>query len=332
MSHGRVLSSEAPGQRPFPPVPPGDADGGVPGRGAAARSRTLPQAWRRMQRNGTGIALVFIAPSVVLFLVFRIGPAIAGMLLGFGSYQISGATHWVGLANFRALFTDSLFWNALRVTVEYTVIAVPLTVVVSLGMALLCVRSIRGIKVYRALYFLPVITSLVTSSVIWQWIYSSSGPANWFFRSVGLGAVPWLSSNAMVLPSLSLMSVWTRFGFDMLILLAGLLAIPHEYTEAAMIDGASAWRRFWRVTLPQLKPVLFFVVVLELIQSFQVFDVIYVMTGGGPGDASYSLVYLIYDQGFNFSNFGFASAAGVVLFAITLVVSLWQRWVFRGDG
>ncbi len=326
MSHGRVLSSEAPGQRPFPPVPPGDADGdadgGVPGRGTAARSRTLPQAWRRMQRNGTGIALVFIAPSVVLFLVFRIGPAIAGMLLGFGSYQISGATHWVGLANFRALFTDSLFWNALRVTVEYTVIAVPLTVVVSLGMALLCVRSIRGIKVYRALYFLPVITSLVTSSVIWQWIYSSSGPANWFFRSVGLGAVPWLSSNAMVLPSLSLMSVWTRFGFDMLILLAGLLAIPHEYTEAAMIDGASAWRRFWRVTLPQLKPVLFFVVVLELIQSFQVFDVIYVMTGGGPGDASYSLVYLIYDQGFNFSNFGFASAAGVVLFAITLVVSL----------
>lgn len=284
-----------------------------------------------MRRNGTGITLVFVAPYLVLFLAFRIGPAVAGLLLGFGSYQINGTAHWVGLANFRALFTDSLFWNALRVTVEYTVIAVPLTVVVSLGMALLCARSIRGIKVYRALYFLPVITSLVTSSVIWQWIYSSDGPANWFFSSAGLGAVPWLSSGAMVLPSLSLMSVWTRFGFDMLILLAGLLAIPHEYTEAAMIDGASAWQRFWKVTLPQLKPAMFFVVVLEFIQSFQIFDVIYVMTGGGPGDASYSLVYLIYDQGFNFFNFGYASAAGVVLFAITLLVSLWQRWVFRGD-
>lgn len=284
-----------------------------------------------MRRNGTGITLVFIAPYVVLFFVFRIGPAVAGMLLGFGSYQINGTTHWVGLANFRALFGDSLFWNAMRVTVEYTIIAVPLTVVVSLGMALLCTRSIRGIKVYRALYFLPVITSLVTTSVIWEWIYSSNGPANWFFQSIGLGAVSWLSSSAMVLPSLSLVSVWTRFGFDMLILLAGLLAIPQQYTEAAMIDGASAWQRFWRVTLPQLKPALFFVVVLELIQSFQVFDIIYVMTGGGPGDASYSLVYLIYDQGFNFFNFGYASAAGVVLFAITLVVSLWQRWVFRGD-
>jgi multiple sugar transport system permease protein len=327
--HGRVPSSEAPGQRPLPPDGEGD---GAPGTALAARPSALTQAWRRMRRNGTGITLIFIAPYVVLFFVFRIGPALAGMLLGFGSYQINGATHWVGLANFQALFSDPLFWTALRVTVVYTIIAVPLTVVVSLGMALLCVRSIRGIKVYRALYFLPVVTSLVTSSVIWQWIYSSNGPANWFFQAIGLGAVPWLSSNAMVLPSLSLMSVWTRFGFDMLILLAGLLAIPHEYTEAAMIDGASAWQRFWRVTLPQLKPALFFVVVLELIQSFQVFDVIYVMTGGGPGDASYSLVFLIYDQGFNFFNFGYASAAGVVLFAITLVVSLWQRWVFRGDG
>lgn len=304
---------------------------GAPSVGARP-SRLHTQVWSRLRKNGTGISLLFITPYVVLFFVFRIGPAIAGMLLGFANYQINGATNWVGLANFRSLFGDPLFWNALRVTVEYTVIAVPLTVVVSLVMAQLCARSIGGIKIYRALYFLPVITSLVTSSVIWQWIYSYDGPANWFFQTIGLGHVPWLSSNAMVLPSLSLMSVWTRFGFDMLILLAGLLAIPKEYTEAAMIDGASAWARFWRVTLPQLKPALFFVVVLELIQSFQVFDVIYVMTGGGPAQSSYSLVFLIYDQGFHYFDFGYASAAGVVLFAITLVVSLWQRRVFREDA
>lgn len=289
-------------------------------------------SWARMRRDGTWIAFLFVAPYVVLFFVFRIGPAVAGMLLSFAKYSISGSTEWQGLANFERLFGDSLFWNALRVTVVYTVIAVPLTVVVALVMAQLCARSIRGIKIYRGLYFLPVVTSLVTSGVIWEWLYSSSGPLNWLFRAVGVGDVPWLSSGAMVLPSLSFMSAWARFGYDMLILLAGLLAIPKDYIEAAMIDGASAWARFWRVTLPQLKPALFFVVVLELIQSFQVFDVIYVMTGGGPVRSSYSLVFLIYDQGFHFFDFGYASAAGVVLFVITLVVSLWQRRLFREEG
>jgi multiple sugar transport system permease protein len=285
-----------------------------------------------MRRNGSGIALLFVAPYLLLFLVFRIGPTIAGMLLSFSQYRISGAVEWRGLANFRALFQDALFWNALKVTCIYTAIAVPLTVVVSLGMAQLCARSIRGIAVYRALYFLPVVTSLVTTSVIWQWLYSSDGPLNWLFGRVGVGPVPWLSSGAMVLPSLSLLTVWTRFGYDMLILLAGLLAIPAEYAEAATVDGASAWQRFRRITLPQLKPALFFVVVLEIIQSFQVFDVIYVMTSGGPERASYSLVYMVYDQGFHYFNFGYASAAGVVLFAITLVVSLIQRWLFQEES
>lgn len=285
-----------------------------------------------MRRQGTGAALVFITPYVVLFLVFRIAPTVAGLLLSFGNYKIDGAVQWEGLSNFRQLFADPLFWTSLRVTVIYTAIAVPVTVAVSLAMALLCARSIRGIKVYRALYFLPVVTSLVTTAVVWEWIYSYSGPANWLFGLFGLGPVPWLSSTTMVLPSLALLSVWTRFGFDMLILLAGLLAIPSVYFEAAMIDGASAWARFRFVTLPQLKTALFVVVVLEIIQSFQIFDVIYVMTGGGPVNGSYSLVFFIFQQGFQYFDYGYASAAGVVLFVITLVVSLWQRRVFRQAG
>lgn len=300
-------------------------DGRVP---PAAR----PGRWARMRRNGSGIALLFVAPYLLLFLAFRIGPAVAGMLLSLGQYNLNGTVDWRGLANFDTLVHDSLFWNALRVTAVYTVIAVPLTVVVSLAMAQLCARSIRGIKVYRTLYFLPVVTSLVTTSVIWKWLYSDAGPLNWLFGVLGVGPVPWLSSGTMVLPSLSMLSVWTRFGYDMLILLAGLLAIPIEYAEAATVDGASAWQRFWHITLPQLKPTLFFVVVLEIIQSFQVFDVIYVMTSGGPVRSSYSMVYLVYDQGFHYFDFGYASAAGVVLFAITLVVSLIQRRLFREES
>ena len=296
-----------------------------------ARRPARPSRWSRMRRSGSGIALLFVAPYLVLFLVFRIGPTLAGMALSLARYQITGVVEWQGLANFRRLFADDLFFTALRVTAVYTVIAVPLTLFVALAMAQLCARSIRGITVYRALYFLPVITSLVTSGVIWQWLYAEHGPLNAVFGLLGVGPVPWLSSGAMVLPSLSLLSVWTRFGYDMLILLAGLLAIPKEYTEAAMIDGASAWQRFWRITVPQLKPAMFFVVILELVQSFQVFDVIYVMTGGGPVRSSYSLVFFVYDQGFHYFDFGYASAAGVVLFAITLVVSLIQRRLFRED-
>ncbi|WP_163570940.1 carbohydrate ABC transporter permease [Fodinicola feengrottensis] len=300
-------------------------------RSSVSRKRA-PSRWQRMRRDGSAIALLFVLPYVLLFVIFRLGPALAGMLLSLVRYRITGTIQWQGVNNFQRLFTDSLFWNALQVTLTYTLIAVPLTVVVSLAMAQLCARSIRGIKVYRALYFLPVITSLITSGVIWQWIYSGNGPLNWLFSAIGVGPVSWLSSGAMVLPSLSLMSVWTRFGYDMLILLAGLLAIPKEYQEAALVDGASAWARFWHVTLPQLKPALFFVVVLELIQSFQVFDVIYVMTGGGPVRSSYSLVFFLYDQGFHYFDFGYASAAGVVLFVITLLVSLWQRRLFREDS
>lgn len=320
MSTKVAIESAAAAQRPTPDRP----DSGSRPDG--------PTRWQRMRRDGSAIALVFVLPYVLLFLIFRIIPAIAGMLLSLTKYKISGDIEWRGLENFQRLFADSLFWNALQVTLVYTLIVVPLTVVVSLGMAQLCARSIRGIRVYRALYFLPVITSLITSGVIWQWIYSGEGPLNWLFGTIGIGPIPWLSSEAMVLPSLSLMSVWTRFGYDMLILLAGLLAIPKEYTEAAMVDGASTWARFRHITLPQLKPALFFVVVLELIQSFQVFDVIYVMTGGGPVRSSYSLVFFLYDQGFHYFDFGYASAAGVILFVITLIVSLWQRRVFREDS
>lgn len=282
--------------------------------------------WRRMMRSdGAAIGFLFVLPYVVLFLIFRIGPTIAGFLLSFTEYGITGTVEFIGLDNFTRLFADDLFWTALWVTVVYTVLSVPLVMIVSLAMALLSNRTLRGIAVYRTMFFLPVVTSFVISGIVWLWLYAEDGPLNWMFGLIGVGPVPWLQSEALVLPSLSLLTVWARFGYDMLILLAGLLAIPPDYHEAAAVDGASAWQRFRHITLPLLRPALFFVLVLELIHSFQVFDTIYVMTAGGPVRASYSLVFLIYDQGFRYFDFGYASAAGVVLFVITLVVSLVQR-------
>ncbi len=286
---------------------------------------------RGARRKASAIAMMFVLPCLLIFLAFRIVPAFGGMGLSVSDYSLSGDISYVGGENFSRLFADDLFWNALRVTLVYSVIAVPLVVIVSLFMAHLASRSIRGIKVYRAAFFLPVITSLVTTAVIWQWIYSSDGPINWFLGVFGIGPVPWLGSSIAVLPALAVVAAWSRFGYDMLILMAGMLDIPQDYYDAAGLDGANAWQRFNFITLPGLRRPLFFVVILEIVTSFQVFDLIYVMTGGGPVTASYSLVFMIYDQGFGYFNFGYASAAGVVLLVITLVVSAVQRLYLKDE-
>ncbi|MPV36455.1 ABC transporter permease subunit [Georgenia subflava] len=275
--------------------------------------------------KGAVAAYIFILPYVVFFLAFRILPAIYAGVLSFAEYGLSGSVEFIGLDNYARLLSDDLFWNSLRVTGIYTVIAIPLTVAISLGIAALCNRTLRGMSFYRTIFFLPVVTSPVMSGIIWVWIFSQNGPLTWLFNTLHVPSPDWLQSEIFVLPALAIVSAWSNFGYDMLILLAGMLAIPTEYYEAAELDGTNGWQRFRHVTLPLLKPALFFVVVLEIIRSFQVFDTIFVMTGGGPVRASYSLTFLIYDQGFGYFEFGYASAAGMVLLAITLVVSLLQR-------
>jgi len=293
-------------------------------------STSVPR--RRVRRRMSIPVLVLIAPFIAVFVIFRLIPTLWGLGLSFFEYRISGQLDWLGLDNFERLFASSTFWTSLGVTFVYTAIAVPATVAVSLLMAALCNRSLRGIRVYRALYFLPVLTSFVTAGLIWRWVYSTEGPVNAIVVSLGMSPIPFLSSEALVLPSLSAVAVWTRFGYDMLILLAAIMAIPQETLEAAQIDGAGSVRTFMSIVLPQLKPAIFFVVVLELIQSFQVFDLIYVMTGGGPVLASYTLTYFIYDVAFRNFDFGYASAIGVVLFAITLVVTMIQRRIFKDES
>jgi multiple sugar transport system permease protein len=286
--------------------------------------------WNRTDRLRTGYA--FILPVLVLFVVFRIWPTINGLLLSFQDYRLMGGSTWIGLEHYRYLLQDDLFWHSLRVTLTYAAIAVPLTTSLALGLALLINQAMRGIGFYRAIYFLPYVTSLVMVAVVWKWVYRNDGGLlNNVLTSLGLPAVDWLTDSSMVLPSLAIMAAWKGVGYAMMILLAGLKAIPASLHEASAVDGATGAQTFWRVTLPLLKPVLFFVIVIETIGSFQVFDAIYVMTGGGPVRASYSLVYQLYDEGFKFQNFGYASAIGMILFLIVFSVTMIQRLMFGRD-
>ena len=205
-------------------------------------------------------------------------------------------------------------------------VAVPIARVLSTIMALGVRRAFRGARFFRSIFFLPVITSLVLAGSIFVWIFSANGPWSALMAPLGLGG-SWLGSTVLVIPAIVVVGVWSRFGYGMMILIAALQDVPRELEEAALVDGANAWQRFRWIILPHLRPTFFFLAVIETTAAFQVFDVIYVMTQGGPANASYSLVYMLYDQGFRYFDYGYAAAVGVALFIMTLVVALIQRLV-----
>ena len=258
--------------------------------------------------------------------MFRFGPAIAGVLLSLFNSSTRSVIAWAGLANFTRLTADPIFWRALSVTLIYVLFAVPISIALSTVLALAVRSGFRGSRFFRSVFFLPTITSLVLISSVFKWIFSSDGPWSTLMTPLGLGG-SWLGSTTLVMPAIILVGVWSRFGYGMLILVAALQNVSRDLEEAALMDGAGAWGRFRHVLLPTIQPALFFLTVLETVFAFQVFDVIYVMTGGGPANATYSMVFLLYDQGFRYADQGYAAAVGVALFAMTLVVALIQRLV-----
>lgn len=279
-----------------------------------------------MARRDARIGLLFVLPAFLLFLVFRFGPAIAGVLLSLFNSSTRSVIAWAGLANFTRLTADPIFWRALSVTLIYVLFAVPISIALSTVLALAVRSGFRGSRFFRSVFFLPTITSLVLISSVFKWIFSSDGPWSTLMTPLGLGG-SWLGSTTLVMPAIILVGVWSRFGYGMLILVAALQNVSRDLEEAALMDGAGAWGRFRHVLLPTIQPALFFLTVLETVFAFQVFDVIYVMTGGGPANATYSMVFLLYDQGFRYADQGYAAAVGVALFAMTLVVALIQRLV-----
>jgi multiple sugar transport system permease protein len=285
---------------------------------------------QRLRDPVTG--LLFVLPVLVLFLIFRIFPSLGAAGMSLTNWNIGGDWEFIGADNYARLLDDVNFWLSLRVTLVYVAIYVPLTLLEALGTALLLNQVVFMRGLFRGMLFLPYVTSFVLAGIIWRWIYEFDGLINGLLAKADLGPVAFLEQSAVILPALAVVSVWKGFGYSMLILLAGLKSIPSSYLEAATVDGASAWQRFRRITLPLLKPTIFFVVVIETISAFQTFDTVYVMTGGGPARATYTLIFGIYDHGFRSFDFGYAATWGMVLFAIVLIVSLVQRrFLDRGN-
>lgn len=292
----------------------------------AQRAPLRRRSWKsRMREPLTG--LIFILPMLVLFVIFRYVPTLGAGFMSFTDYKLYGGFEFVGLDNYTDLIGDTLFLNSVKITLLYAVIYVPLIFIVAMGTALLLNTVVWGQGFFRGAIFLPYVTSFVLAGIIWLWVYQGDGLINGIITQLGGDRIAFVTGGQMeVLSSLAVVSVWKGFGYSMLILMAGLKSVPEEYHEAAKIDGAGAVRRFFSITLPLLKPVIFFVMVIETIAAFQVFDTVYVMTGGGPARASNVLVYMLYQQGFQFFNFGYAAAIGVALFVIVFLISIVQRF------
>jgi ABC-type sugar transport system permease subunit len=283
---------------------------------------------RERKRLLTGYSFLF--PSLVILVVFIATPIFFSLFLSFHRWNVvSTAKPFIGLENFARLAGDRHFWNAFRNTAIYT-LHVPVGMAISLAIAVLMNRRIRGVRALRTLFFLPSISSFVAVAIVWQWIYHPQfGLANFLLRTLHLPQIGWLSDPATALASIMLMSIWLGLGYQMVIFLAGLQGIPRELYEAAITDGASAWQRFIHITLPLLRPTIFFVLVTSLIGSFQVFSQVFIMTSGGPLSSTDVVVFHIYQNAWDYLKMGYASAMSWVLFIIIMVIT-WLQFRVMG--
>ena len=288
----------------------------------------------RMARREAIDGYISISPWLIGFLVFTVGPLVASLYLSFTEWTITRPPTWIGLANYERMLTrDPLFWQALKVTILYVLLSVPLKLVFGLGLSLLLNMSLRGMNFFRTVFYIPAVISGVAVSLMWMWLLQpDTGVINTLLDMVGIKGPGWFWDPLWALPSVALMSVWGVGGMA-IIYLAGLQNIPPHLYEAAMLDGANAWKRFWRVTLPLLTPTVFFLLVIELIDAFKIFTQAFVITKGGPLKATYFYLFYYYEEAFQNFNMGYASALALVLMIIILAATLLvnytsKRWVY----
>ena len=299
--------------------------------GTVPAPRTRPG--RRLGSRTLVVALMFLAPSLIGLFALQLVPIGTALVLGVSEWNIIDPMEFVGLKNFREVLTDSTFFKSLYNTFYLTFGLEVLNTLLGLLVALLLRHSLRLIGLYRTIYILPLITTWAAVAIAWRYMYSLQGPINDLLSAVGMEPVPWLSRPEWAMPAVIITITWKTLAWKTIILLAGLQSIPTEYYEASSIDGASGSRQFFRITLPLLSPALFFALIIGIINTLQLFDPIYIMTEGGPADATRTLSYYIYSRGFESLRMGYAAALSWVLFAIIFAVTLVQwllqkRWVF----
>ncbi len=306
----------------------------VTNRGATAKRHTRP-------------AYLFLAPGLLLFFLFTLIPVVAAFYLSFCRYDIIHPPVWIGAKNYSRLLEDlsqrGLLYLSLRNTAQYALGTIPIGTALALILALLVNAGLRGVTIYRTTYYLPVVTSLVAVSMVWMWLYDPTyGLLNYGLellsraaslllgREVMIPPQTWLADPGQAMPAIIAMSVWKGVGYGMVIYLAGLQGIPEHLYEAAIIDGASPWQRFRSITWPLLKPTTAFILIMSTIGASQVFAQVYVMTNGGPNNATTVIVHQIFQNAFNFLRMGYASAIAFVLFGIIFVLSLINLRLLRG--
>lgn len=281
-------------------------------------------------------AYLFLLPSLAGYAIFIAGPTVAAFVFSFFRWDIFTPPEFIGLDNFRSLFRDPRFFIVLKNTLVFVAAAVALLITIGLGIALMINRKIPSILRYffRTTYFFPVIISLASVSIIWQFLLNTDyGPINYYLGKLGFDPVPWLSSSRWALRSIIMLFVWKNLGFYVILFLAGLQGIPRQLYEAAEIDGANNWKKFWSITLFLISPTIFFATVIALIGAFQLFDAPYIMTQGGPGDASRTIVMYLYENGFRFMKMGYAITVSMALLVVILIFTILQfkisrSWVF----
>ncbi len=306
---------------------------------ALAAPRPVSRRWWRRPAGGVSeanarAAWLFLTPALALIAIFFFLPIAAAFLLSFTDFDIYAIAdarnvRVVGFGNYARLLTTADFWQALRITLYFALVGGPLSVATSLGAALLVnAKAVRLRGLFRTIYFAPFVTTLVAVAIVWRYLYHPQyGLVDFALRKVGLSPIDWLGDPHWALPAIILMAVWKNFGYNMLVFIAGLQTIPTELYEAAELDGAGAWRRFWSVTFPMLGPTLVFVGVITMIGYLQLFAEPYVMTQGGPVRATTSVVLYMYEEGFRWWRMGFAAAIAFILFIVILAATAVQFWV-----
>lgn len=302
-------------------------------RSSIAAPEPPPAGTRRRRAGGArrlAVAAPFVLPSLIGVAAFLLIPVVIVLVLSFVQWNFLTPPRWVGFANFSTMVQHDHIFHALLVSAYYVLWNIPFQTVLALALAMLLVRKMPAMGLFRALYVLPYMSTPVAMAVVWSWLFNAqNGLINHLLLLTGVHGPDWLGSTSTALPVVAMVNTWQYAGYNMLFFLAGLLAIPPQLYESASIDGASAFRRFTRITLPLLNSTMLFVLVTDIIGSFQIFDTVYVMTQGGPGNATNVINYQIYQTAFQNFDVGSAAAMSLVLFAVILVVTVIQFRFFR---